>query len=81
MCIRDRRSATATYDRQLQMAVQRFQLDQGLTADGVAGGSTIAMLNMTQESRLEAVVVALERLRWMGDAPRGERHILSLIHI
>ena len=69
------RSATATYDRQLQMAVQRFQLDQGLTADGVAGGSTIAMLNMTQESRLEAVVVALERLRWMGDAPRGERHI------
>jgi L,D-transpeptidase YcbB len=69
------RSSTAVYDRQIQTAVQRFQLDQGLTADGVAGESTISMLNMTQEQRLEAVVVALERLRWMGDAPRGSRHI------
>lgn len=70
-----RRSSTAVYDRQIQLAVQRFQLDQGLTADGVAGESTIAMLNMTQQQRLEAVVVALERLRWMGDAPLGSRHI------
>lgn len=69
------RTATGIYDQQIQAAVQRFQLDQGLNADGVAGATTIAMLNLAQQDRLKAVVVALERLRWMGDTPRGRRHI------
>lgn len=69
------RSATAVYDRPLRAAVQRFQLEQGLTGDGVAGASTIAMLNAAPAAHLKAVSVAMERLRWMGDAPRGPRHI------
>ena len=69
------RSATQTYERSLQAAVQRFQLDNGLTGDGVAGEGTIALLNTEPGARLKSVVVAMERLRWMGDAPRGARHI------
>lgn len=69
------RSSTAIYDRALQRAVQRFQLDQGLSADGVAGDSTIAALNAAPQDRLKSVVVAMERLRWMGDAPLGARHV------
>lgn len=68
-------SAAASYDRALVRAVQRYQMDQGITADGVAGDSTLAALNTPAEQRLESVVVALERLRWMGDAPRGARHV------
>ena len=69
------RSATAVYDKSIQRAVQRYQLDMGLVADGVAGTSTIQALNAAPQERLKSVVVALERLRWMGDAPRGARHI------
>lgn len=69
------RSATAVYDHKLQRAVQRFQLDQGLAADGVAGQSTIHALNTQPQDRLKSVVVALERLRWMGNTDLGARHI------
>ena len=69
------RSATASYDNSIQRAVQRYQLDQGLVADGVTGASTIAALNAAPQERLKSVVVALERLRWMGDVPLGARHI------
>lgn len=69
------RSAAETYDRQIEAAVQRFQLDQGLNADGVAGASTVAALNVAPAARWQSVVVAMERLRWLGDAPRGARHI------
>ncbi|WP_054005991.1 L,D-transpeptidase family protein [Cypionkella psychrotolerans] len=69
------RSATATYDGQMQRAVQRYQLDQGLAADGVAGGSTIDALNTTPAERLQSVTVALERMRWMAHTDLGKRHI------
>ncbi|MEI2686410.1 MAG: L,D-transpeptidase family protein [Cypionkella sp.] len=69
------RSISSTYDRQIVSAVQRFQLDQGLNADGVAGPSTVEALNLTSRDRLKAVEVAMERLRWLGDAPLGDRHI------
>ncbi len=69
------RSSTALYDRSLQRAVQRFQMDQGLTADGVAGETTITALNAAPQDRLKSVVVALERLRWMGNTDLGARHI------
>ena len=69
------RSATATYDRPLQAAVQRFQYDNGLTADGVAGPGTIAALDTAPDTRLKAVIVAMERLRWMHDLTLGDRYV------
>ena len=68
-------SAAASYDRSLLRAVQRFQLDHGITADGVAGATTLEALGKPASERLKSVIVALERLRWLGDAPRGSRHI------
>jgi murein L,D-transpeptidase YcbB/YkuD len=68
------RSVTATYDATLQAAVQKFQQYNGLTADGVAGGSTIVELNRPIEDRLRSVIVAMERERWLN-ITRGERHI------
>lgn len=68
-------TASGSYDRAVLRAVQRFQLDNGITADGIAGASTIAALNVPMVERLKSITVALERLRWMGDAPRGARHI------
>lgn len=70
-----RRSATAVYDRAIQAAVQRFQIDHGLTPDGTAGAATIAEVNVAPEERVKSIVVAMERLRWMHDVERGARHV------
>ncbi|MBW7921384.1 MAG: L,D-transpeptidase family protein [Rubellimicrobium sp.] len=67
-------SVTAEYDGTIVEAVRRFQETHGLDADGVAGGSTIAALNTSPEMRLRAIIVAMERERWIGP-DRGARHI------
>jgi len=69
------RSATQTYDAQIQSAVQRFQQAHGLEDDGVAGAGTIEQLNIDPAERLKSVLVALERERWLN-MERGKRHIL-----
>ena len=68
------RSAVPTYDAMLQLAVKRFQSDNGLQTDGIAGPVTMAEINQQVEDRLRSVTVALERERWMN-FPRGERHV------
>lgn len=69
------RSATMTYDSVLQEAVLKFQAAHGLEADGVAGASTVAQINVPAEERLKSIIVAMERERWLN-LERGERHVL-----
>jgi murein L,D-transpeptidase YcbB/YkuD len=68
-------SISTQYDGTLQAAVQQFQTDHGLAPDGVAGTGTITEINRPAETRLEQVVVAMERERWLNK-PRGDRHVL-----
>ena len=68
-------SATQTYDSEIQKAVQKFQIEHGLEADGVAGKKTIDEINVTAQKRLRSVIVAMERERWLP-RERGERHVL-----
>ncbi len=70
-----RASASRIYDAALQKAVQLFQIDHGLTADGVAGEGTVAEVNVEPAERLQSVIVAMERMRWMNGLPLGQRHI------
>ncbi|OUS36053.1 murein L,D-transpeptidase [Rhodobacterales bacterium 56_14_T64] len=70
-----RPSASRTYDGNMEAAVQQFQSDHGLEADGVAGKGTIAEVNKPVSTRLKSVIVAMERERWLP-VERGERHIL-----
>ncbi|WP_416376504.1 L,D-transpeptidase family protein [Thalassovita sp.] len=69
------RSATMSYDKSIESAVQQFQSDHGLAADGVAGTSTLTEINVPVEDRLKSVLVAMERERWMN-MERGKRHVL-----
>ncbi len=68
------RSSTRNYDSVIQRAVQTFQVDHGLNPDGVAGNETIKQLNVPVLKRLQSVLVAMERERWMN-IERGERHV------
>jgi len=69
------RSVSASYDVTLQKAVQTYQLDMGLKADGVAGEGTMAEINRSPEERMKSILVAMERLRWMNGRDLGKRHI------
>ena len=62
------------YDDALRAAVEAFQTDHGLVADGVAGPETMGELNTGPERRLRQVLVAMERERWTN-MERGDRHI------
>ncbi|WP_299547472.1 L,D-transpeptidase family protein [uncultured Tateyamaria sp.] len=70
-----KRTNTQTYDASIQSAVQQFQLAHGLDADGVAGQGTITELNKSVQQRLQSIIVAMERERWVNQE-RGKRHIL-----
>lgn len=68
---------SARFDGALEAAVVRFQDSHGLSADGIAGPSTLGEINVSPVDRLKSVVVALERERWLNlPEGRGARHVL-----
>ena len=62
------------FDDELKASVAKFQKDNGLNIDGVAGPGTIGRLNQGPKQKLVKVLVNLERERWMN-FPRGKRNI------
>lgn len=68
------RTPTRDYDREIQAAVQAFQLAHGLPADGVVDALTLEQVNIGPEERLKSVLVAMERERWL-DIDRTGRMI------
>lgn len=70
-----KRTVSASYDAALQVAVQQFQRDHGLATDGVAAKITLAEVNKDPTERLQAILVGLERERWMN-FDLGKRHIM-----
>lgn len=69
-----RAGSSAMFGDDLEAALVRFQRDQGLATDGVAGPATLEQINKTPADRLGQVIAAMERERWMN-FPRGARHI------
>ncbi len=55
----------ARFDEGLEQAVQAFQVQHGLSDDGVVGPQTLAELNVTVEQRIDQIRVNLERARWV----------------
>ncbi len=55
----------AELDFDLVDAVRRFQLRHDLEPDGVAGPATLRKLNRSTRSRIQQVIINMERLRWL----------------
>ena len=64
-----------TYDAPLTAAVAEFQQAAGLPADGVAGPRTVSRLNRGTGPEADAILVALERMRWMYGHDLNARHV------
>ncbi len=69
-----RKSASQSYDANIQAAVQKFQISHGLAPDGVAGAGTISEINKDVPDRLSQVLVGLERNRWSPN-PLEKKHV------
>lgn len=67
------------YDDALARAVSDYQRAAGLPDDGVAGPRTIAALNgdggTGQDAWQRAILVAMERMRWMASEDLDSRHV------
>lgn len=53
------------YDGAVIAAVKKYQTEQYLGADGVAGVTTLAALNVPVQARIDQVRVNMERARWL----------------
>lgn len=53
------------YDSAVIAAVKKYQTEQYLGADGVAGAATLAALNVPVQARIDQVRVNMERARWL----------------
>ncbi|MEM7254304.1 MAG: L,D-transpeptidase family protein, partial [Pseudomonadota bacterium] len=55
------------FDAPLDAAVKRFQQRHGLKVDGVIGRASLGQLNVTATTRVQQILLNMERRRWMVD--------------
>lgn len=70
-------SDPALYDEALSRAVADYQSSVGLPSDGIAGPNTIRHLNgdVAGDSRSRAILMSLERMRWLAGEDLAARHV------
>ena len=61
------------YTGRMAAAVTALQRDYGVTADGIVGPDTLAILNLRPGDHARALAVALERRRWLKRSPPATR--------
>ena len=58
-------SQSTVFDQQLLEAVKKFQARHNLSPDGIIGGQTLLALNVPVESRIQQIIINMERYRWL----------------
>ena len=66
---------TFLFDMALESAVEQFQARHGLDVDGVVGKKTLAALNVPIETRIQQIMLNMERWRWLPQ-DLGARYLL-----
>lgn len=56
---------SALYDSLLSIHIKKFQMQYGLTADGIIGRQTIEALNYTLQYHIDKIIINMERYRWL----------------
>ena len=65
---------TGVFDEITEDAVETFQMKSGLAVDGLVGPATLGGLRQNVQSKIEQVIVNMERWRWLPD-DLGPRHV------
>ena len=53
------------YSKEVAAAVKKYQADNGLIADGIAGKATLSILNDNRKDLIADIVANMERWRWL----------------
>jgi murein L,D-transpeptidase YcbB/YkuD len=65
----------ALFDSDLDQALKKFQMQNGLETDGILGTNTLQALNISADQRVRQIAVNMERWRWLPQM-LGDRYIL-----
>jgi L,D-transpeptidase YcbB len=63
------------FDNNLEQALKRFQMQNGLEPDGILDAQTLQTINISADQRIRQIVVNMERWRWLPQ-DLGDRYIL-----
>ena len=63
------------FDESLEDSVKKFQARNGLKIDGVVGASTLSVLNISVQDRIEQIKLNMERWRWLPQ-DLGARYVM-----
>ncbi|WP_035670074.1 murein L,D-transpeptidase [Flavobacterium sp. 83] len=71
-------SLTPIYDKEMAIAVKKFQVLHGLALDPIIREATIASLNFSKEQRIHQIIVNLERWKWYPKEMGKEYIIINI---
>lgn len=71
-------SLTPVYDKEMVLAVKKFQIRHGLAPDGIIREGTIASLNFSKEQRIQQIIANLERWKWYPKKMENEYVIINI---
>lgn len=69
---------SALYDSVLATAVKKSQLGFGLNADGIIDATLVSALNVPVKTRVEQLLINLERMRWLPENPVPDKIIVNI---
>ena len=71
-------SVTPVYDKEMALAVKKFQMRHGLAPDAIIREGTLASLNFSKEQRIQQIIVNLERWKWYPKQMGNEYVIINI---
>jgi L,D-transpeptidase YcbB len=69
---------TQLFDDTLETAIKNYQQRFGYTADGVVTDALIKEMNVPAQTRLQQILVNMERMRWMPSQPEGNMILVNI---
>jgi L,D-transpeptidase YcbB len=69
---------SSVFTPEFENAIKRVQNTYGLTADGAITNSLIQELNKPVVSRLQQIMINLERMRWLPAEPSGRMIVVNI---
>lgn len=71
-------SLTPVYDKEMVLAVKKFQMRHGLAPDAIIKEGTVASLNFSKEKRIHQIIANLERWKWYSKQMGNEYIIINI---
>jgi murein L,D-transpeptidase YcbB/YkuD len=69
---------SGVFNDTLEMAIKNFQIRHGYKPDGVVTTSLIKEMNVPAETRLQQILLNMERMRWMPNEPKGNLIVVNI---